>query len=644
MANFYDDNADLRFYVERGIDWEPIVRLTEYDFQAADGHKDTAEAVDFYKDVLEMIGGFVGDEIAPKWKELDQAKPKIVDGEVVYPAVFDDLMEQINELGIHGLCMPRELGGMNAPLMMLQILNELFCRADVSIGAHNGFHGGMALAALSYSVLEGTTEFADEPLGITKTRFRELIDEIIEGKEWGSMDITEPDAGSDMAQLRSKGEQDDEGNWFVTGQKIFITSGHGKWHFVIARTEKAADTEDAFAGLKGLSMFLVPAFERNKKGKIVRTTTTLDAVEDKLGHNGSATVAISFERSPAMLIGNRGEGFKYMLMLMNGARVGVGFESLGLCEAARRLAVDYAAERVSMGKTIDKHEMIADYLDEMATDCQAIRALAVHACWHEEIARKTDMMLKFRPPSDPAELEQLRKTEKKHSRRSRHLTPLLKYYASEKAVEMARLAIQIHGGVGYTKEYGAEKLLRDAVVMPIYEGTSQIQALMAMKDSLGGVVKNPRRFLARGASVRWKVMSARDPLEKRVAKLQHIEHSTIRFLLTRLTANKLGELPSHSPGEWGKVMTGWDPKKDFALAMLHAERLIKILIDVAVAEELWEQAVKFPERRELLERWLERAEPRARYQQDIITTTGLRLLSTLHDIEPGSTEQQAAAK
>ncbi len=642
MANFYDDNADIRFYVERGIDWEPIVRLTEHEFQSEDGFENTAEAVDFYREVLTMLGEYVGEEIAPNWAELDKMKPVVKDGEVVYPKAWDEMFDAIKELEVHGLCVPRELGGMNAPLMVLQFMNEMFARADVSVCAHHGFHGGMALAALSYSILEGSTEFSKDPHPhISKTRFQQCIDEIVAGEEWGSMDITEPDAGSDMAQLRAKGEVDADGNWFVTGQKIFITSGHGKWHFVIARTEEPTG-DDAFSGLKGLSMFLVPAFDkRDKDGKPVRTHTTIDGVETKLGHNGSATVAISFERAPAYLIGNRGEGFKYMLLLMNGARVGVGFESLGLCEAAYRKAVSYAAERRSMGKTIDQHEMIADYLDQMRVDLAGIRAINVKACWHEEIAQKTEMRLRFDTDLSEEDRKRLQKQHKRHKSKARHLTPLLKYQASEKAVEMARLAIQIHGGNGYMTEYGVEKLLRDAVVMPIYEGTSQIQALMAMKDNLLGVVKNPRRFLAQGAQIRWRMVGGSE-LDRRVAKLEHIQHSTIRFLLTRLTANKLGELPQHSPGEWGKVMTGWDPKKDFALAMLHAERLIQILIDVAIARELHEQASHFPERRELLLAWLERAEPRCRYLQDVITTTGLRLLGDLADSEPSSAA--AAAK
>lgn len=639
MGNFFDDNDDLRFYLEKGLDWEPLVRLTEYDFRSEGGFSSTAEAVDFYREVLTLVGGFASDEIADRIRELDRAHPKLADGEVVYPPITEEVFEKLRGLELAGLSVPRELGGLNAPMLVFQMTNELFARADVSLCAHQGFHGGMAMAAIVYSILEGTTSFDPDRPGITSTRFQEVVDGILSGEEWGSMDITEPHAGSDMANLRCKGEQDADGNWFVSGSKTFITSGHGRWHFVIARTEDPKPGDDALSGLQGLSMFLVPAFAPGPDGRPVRTHTRLDAVEHKLGHHGSATVGITFDRAPAQLIGQRGEGFKYMLMLMNNARVGVGFESLGLCEAALRQARAYAAERPSMGKTIDRHEMIADALDEMETDVRAIRCLAMSAGMREELAQKIGIRLRFQPPADPAERAAAEKELKSHQRRARQLTPLLKYLASEKAVEMARRNVQIHGGAGYMVEYGAEKLLRDAVVMPIYEGTSQIQSLMAMKDNLMAAVKHPRTFVRAMAQARLRAIGARDPHERRVARLQGVQHQAIQFLLSRLAGSKIRDLRHHPVGTWGSALKEFDPKRDFALAMLHAERLTKILVDVAVAEELLEQGRKHPERLPILDRWLERAEPRCRFLLDEITTTGLRLLRDLH----GEAESPAQA-
>jgi hypothetical protein len=455
------------------------------------------------------------------------------------------------------------------------------------------------------------------------------VDEILAGEAWGCMDITEPGAGSDMAALRCKGRLDEDGAWRVSGEKIFITSGHAKYHFVVARTEQT-DEDDAFAGLKGLSMFLVPAWTEDDAGERV-ILAEFTGLEEKLGHHGSATVAINFEDSPAHLIGERGQGFRMMLMLMNNARIVVGFESLGICEAALRMATAYAAERPSMGKTIDRHEMIADYLDEMRTDIQAIRAMAVQAALHEELAQKLDLWLRYELFDSPEAAEQGRKQQRRHKRKARRITPLLKYLGAEKAVQIAQRNIQIHGGYGYSSEYGAEKLLRDAMVLPIYEGTSQIQALMAMKDSLMWVLSDVPGFIQRRAAASVRAQAGGSAMERRVAKLQLLSYKSLQFLMTRLAGRKLAELRHEPLREWRQAFESWDPKRDFALAMLHAERLTGILADVAACEILLEQAQRFPERQELLLRYLERAEPRCRFLHHEITTTGQRLLASLAD-------------
>jgi alkylation response protein AidB-like acyl-CoA dehydrogenase len=623
MANFLQDNDDLLFYLDKGIDWEPIVKLTERGFADEDGPRDLGEAKELYRDVADMVGTFAAEEIAPKAKAIETVGFRVENGEAVAPPELDALFERIRELDLHRLNLPRELGGTNCPLLLYFIDCELMARADVSVMAHHGFHGGMALAALVFSIREGSTTF--EQGRIASTRFAAAIEEMASGRAWGCMDITEPDAGSDMARLRAVGEQDEHGQWFVSGQKIFITSGHGKYHFVIARTEKVKDPSDPMSGLQGLSMFLVPAYEEDEHGNR-RRIVTLDRVEEKLGHHGSCTAALTFERAPAHLLGQRGEGFKYMLLLMNNARLGVGFESIGLCEAAYRIARDYAAERPSMGKTIDRHEMIADYLDQMRTDIQGLRAIAMYGAWNEEMAQKLELAARI----DESRAESFRKAQGRHAANARRVTPLLKYLAAEKAVEMARMAVQIHGGNGYTTEYGAEKLLRDAMVMPIYEGTSQIQSLMAMKDTLGAIMKAPQEFVRKLAQARWRSLSARDPHERRVAKLQALSLDAQQHLIRRTATDKLRAVQDRPLSEWPQAfLRDWDPKRDFSYAMLHAEHLIKLLADVAIAEVLLEQSKAHPERIEVLERWLERAEPRGRHQHDLIVNTGQGLLERL---------------
>ena len=636
MANFLHDNDDLQYYLQEGIDWPQVVSVTEMGYRHADGFKSAEEAVGFYREIATMVGAFVAEEVAPHAAQIDREGIKFADGAATFPARLESISQKIAELGLHGMNLPRELGGMNAPMLLYFINAELLARADVSVMTHYGFHGGTAMAMLVLSMLEGTTEFDAATGRIARTRWPKEMAEIASGKAWGSMDITEPDAGSDMAALRAVGVQEPDGSWSVSGQKIFITSGHGKYHFVIARTEKAGTADAAGAGLGGLSMFMVPAFRDQADGQ--RTwLATLDRAEEKLGHHGSATMAITFDRTPAQLVGKRGEGFRQMLEIMNHARLGVGFESIGLCEAALRLARGYAAERRSMGKTIDRHEMIADYLDEMETDIIGLRALAMHGAFHEEVGHKKALFGRFLPATPEGDAGLAREIIA-HRKSARRAMPLLKYLAAEKAVEMARRCLQIHGGNGYMREFGAEKLLRDALVMPIYEGTSQIQALMAMKDTLNGIIKAPQEFVKRMAQTRWRALSARDPLERRVAKLQLLSVGAQQHLLTRTMADKVKTVQGPI-GTWPRaIFKEWNPKRDFAYAMLHAERLTRLLADEMIAEALLAQGRRHPHRRAALERYLDRAEPRARFLADEITSTGQRLLDRLAGNRSASAE------
>ncbi len=294
-----------------------------------------------------------------------------------------------------------------------------------------------------------------------------------------------------------------------------------------------------------------------------------------------------------------------------------------------------------MGKPIGRHEMIADWLDEMRTDIQGLRAMAMEAAWNEEVSRKFELLADQVLPNlqgdalaaaeqEDRSPEALREQGRQYARRSRRTTPLLKYLAAEKAVQMARRCVQIHGGNGYTKDYPGEKLLRDALVMPIYEGTSQIQALMAMKDALGAIIKAPQDFAKRTAQAHWRARTARDPLTKRLARMQSLCLAAQQHLIARTAAAKMRTLGDRPLSDWaGALKEDWDPKRDFSLAMLHAERLTRLLADVCIAEALLRQAERHEERRPVLERYIERAEPRVRHLHDLITTTGTRLVEEL---------------
>ena len=637
--NFLTDNQDLLFYVDHHVDWKQLHGLVEI----APSHPealDVTEARGFYRDILELVGEFSAKEIATNSKALDEDKMRLENGEVVFPPVLERIVTGLSEMGLHGMCLPRDLGGMNCPLMVYFLCGELLARGDVSVMTHNGFHGGIAMALLMYSMEEGSCTFDVQQRRLLETRFGEQIQAIVSGKAWGSMDITEPDAGSDMGALRTKAVQDENGNWFVTGQKIFVTSGHGRYHVVIARTQEVND-DDEVAGLRGLSLFLVETYHEDEAG-VRHRHAHIERVEEKLGHHASATVTINFDHTPAQLIGDVGQGFHHMLLLMNNARIAVGFESLGLCEAAWRLARDYASQRHSMGKPIAQHELIADMLDEMKTDIQGIRALGVQAATLTEVATRKRTQLQYLTDPDSPEHAVLTEEVRSLAWKTRVVTPLIKYLAGEKAVEMGQRCVQIHGGAGYTTEYGAEKLLRDAMVLPIYEGTSQIQALMATKDNLQAIAKNPGGFVRQFAET-WRLsIFANDPLQRRVASVRYQALVAQRALMMRILRGKWGAARKETEQSFVAAMKDWDVKRDFSPALLHAERLTRLLADAAVCDALWEQAQRWPERREVLSRYLERAEPRCVDLLHRIRTTGERLLASLDAEQSGASSQEAA--
>lgn len=623
-TNFYVDNDDLQFHIERAFDWSEIVALFEQGYTAEEGHASEAEAKEFFRDILDTVGKFVATEVAPQARVIDEQHPRLENGEVVVSKEAEAIFDGLRDMGLYALNLPRELGGLNAPFTLYFTIAEMISRADPALLGHYGFHGGIAMSLLYYALKEGSVEHKGETL--LKTRFDDAIAEIAEGSAFGCMVLTEPDAGSDLSAIRTRARLGDDGKWRVSGQKIFITSGHGQYQLVLAKSE------DSGNGLKDLSLFLVPRrIERD--GKLV-DNVEVERLEDKLGIHASVTATLAYDDSEAELIGERGQGFELMLMLMNNARLGVAFEGIGLIEAAYRMAREYAAERKSMGATIDRHEMIADYLDRMDVELRGLRAVAYEAAWAVDLYTRLESKLQLDPPQDEKERKALEKRIRAIKWRARELTPLIKYQAAEKAVELSQLSLQIHGGVGYTTDYLIEKLVRDAMVLPIYEGTSQIQALMALKDQLGRAIKDPAGFLRRSAQARISSLSARDPLERRLARIESKVYGAMQTILTRIARDKWHWVSERKITEWFTAfLKEWDAKRDFSFGLLHAERLCRILIVYHTARVLVRQARRFPERRELAERYLERTLPEVNHMCDEISHCGDRLLRKLQNGE-----------
>jgi len=631
--NFYLDNEDLQFYVERAFDWSEILTLYERGYTAEEGHASEAEAKEFFRDILDNVGKFVATEVAPQARVIDNQHPRLENGEVVVSKEAEAIFDGFRDMGLYALNLPRELGGLNAPFTLYFTVAELISRADPALLGHYGFHGGIAMSLLYYAFKEGSVEHNGETL--LKTRFDDAIAEIAEGSAFGCMVLTESDAGSDLSAIRARAKLGDDGKWRLSGQKIFITSGHGQYQLVLAKTE------DTGNGLKDLSLFLVPR-KIERDGKLVNNVE-IERLEEKLGINASVTATLAYDESEAEIIGTRGQGFELMLMLMNNARLGVGFEGIGLIEAAYRAAREYAVERKSMGQTIDRHEMIADYLDRMDVELKALRALAYEAAWAVDLYTRLEIKLQLDPPKDEKARKALEKRVKKIKWKARELTPLIKYQAGEKAVELALRSLQIHGGVGYTKDYLVEKLVRDAIVLPIYEGTSQIQALMALKDQLGRAIKDPAGFLRRSAQARIASISARDPLERKLGKIEARLYSAMQHILTRIARDKWHWVSERKITEWPTAfLKEWDARRDFAYGLLHAERLCRILVEFHAARALVRQAQRFPERRELAERCLERALPAVTHMHDEIMHCGDRLLRKLQNGEATAEEAKTA--
>lgn len=616
--NFFTDNDDLRFYVEQAVDWDTIVELTEHGAPADERPASVREARDNYEDILKEFGKFVARQVDPNVRQIDKDGTRLENGEVICSPAFEKIFKSLKKMDVYGLPMPRELGGLNAPAVVYLAASEILSRADVSCMTHFGFHAGITLSLYIYALRDPRTKFKDGR--VIETPYDDVIRDICRGDAWGCMVLTEPGAGSDLGQIRVTATEETDGKWLINGEKIFITSGHGQYQLVLARSEDATRSP----GLKGLSLFLV---RQKIDGQV---NVRIGKVEHKIGHNGSPTCSLVYENSVGELIGRRGEGFELMLALMNFARLGVGFESLGISEAALRAAREFAQERVTMGKSIDRHEMIADYLEDMDLYVRGVRAMAFETAQKVEKALKMEMILKHDPPKDEDKRAEMARRLGRVKRQARDLTPLLKYIASEKAVEHSRMAMQILGGVGYTQEYAPEKLLRDALVLPIYEGTSQIQSLMALKDQLMQGLRDPRRFIVKMARANWKRVAENEPLERQLSRLFAYKYKALQTILVRIARNKLKSTYDLPIGSWTDALfSQWDAKLDFAPGLLHAERLTKILCDVAIARILVKYALKFPERRIYAERFMKRAELRCRYWLSEIEEHGAELLADL---------------
>lgn len=605
--NFYLDNEDLKFNLENQ-DWDLLFPLIETDPTDPDAPRTISEAKVLYHEFLQSLGEFIAEKIDPKVYLLDEQHPVMENGEMLDAPAMREFISGLAEMGAMALPFSRHVGGYNLPWLVTNAVTEMCARADASLMTYYSFFSALGMAFQFFSLDEGS--FKAENGKLVSTRFDKQMSDLAQGKTCGAMCLTEPQAGSDLSAINTIAKKDKDGYWYLTGQKIWITCGHGEHHLVLARSEKTSTHE----GLKGLSLFYVPA-HIEKDGKTVRNFE-IGAQEKKMGQHSSVTVTLNYDNTRAELIGQRGHGFRNMAMVMNDARLIVGFEGIGICEKALGQARAFANERVTMGKKIADHEMIADYLDEMEVENKALRALAYRAAFHEELSNRLKASLRLEKPKGEEAKKKLEKDQKFHKWQARLSTPLIKYTAAENAVRFTRMNMQIMGGVGYMKEYHAEKLVRDALILPIYEGTSQIQSLMVIKDHIQDVMRNPAQFFSKMASVKVQILSAKTAEERMLSRIKSHYYSAMQMILTRMVMDKFGGLKERPLADWKSAfLASWDPKKDFSFGLLHAERFTIIASKTWMAQALVEQALKISdkelrrERLHLASRFMERADP-----------------------------------
>ncbi len=560
MANYFTENPDLLFYFELG--WmDELADLVERDYRDAETYawapRSAEDAVDSWKHILESLGGLCAEFIAPRAEEVDRVGCRLdEEGEVhLAPGTIENL-DMLTKADLMGFTLPREYGGLNMPGLTYMIAIEMVSRADASLMNLFGLQG----------VAETINDFADEEIK------QAYLPRFAEGGVTGAMVLTEPEAGSDLQAIQLRASQDEEGTWRLNGVKRFITNGCGKVLLVLARSEPDR------GGAMGLSLFLV---DQGPAVKIRR-------LEEKLGIHGSPTCELQFDNTPALLIGKRQRGLiTYVMALMNGARLGVAAQAVGIAQAALSSALEYARVRKQFGKAIIQIPPVADMLLDMTLEVESARALVLETSRMVDQARAADRA------GDKQEAKRL-------DRLAGLLTPCSKYYAGEMSIRVANDAVQVLGGSGYMKDYPVERYLRDARITTIYEGTSQLQVVAAIRGITSGIAESHFEEMHLGLD--------RSGDEASLTALKDA-----RSLLSEAV-------------EFVKE------KEDPDYLELVARDLVDLTIHVFIGYLLTGQARKSPRKRRLMERWIARLTRLAPAVSSRVTAPGRTALEDAEQI------------
>lgn len=488
--NYYTDNPVLRHYLNHPL-FRRIVEMRERNFAEAEKYDyapvDFEEAVAGYEQVLTLVGELCAEVVAPNAATVDTTGPTLKEGRVEYAPASEENMQMFRKAGLMGISIPRQYGGLNFPTTIFTMLEDLVARADAGFGN-----------------LWGLQECAETINSFGTEEQRERYLPRIASGETMSMDLTEPDAGSDLQSVRLKATYNEaEGRWYLNGVKRFITNGDADIHLVLARSEEGSTDG------RGLSLFI---YDKRNGGVHTRR------IEDKMGIHGSPTCELVYNNAPAELCGSRKMGLiKYVMALMNSARIGIATQSVGLSEAAYSEAVGYADNRKQFGREIKNFAPVYEMLGEMKARLDASRSLLYAT------ARNVDMTSCFEILARERSLTpEERQEAKAFSRVADALTPIVKGMGSEICNRNAYDSIQVHGGSGYMKDYTCERLYRDARITSIYEGTTQLQVVAAIRYATNGFYSTLLdEYLAE------EVSPAMAPVRERIVKMAEIYRTAV---------------------------------------------------------------------------------------------------------------------
>ena len=489
MANYYTDHPEIEFHLNHPL-MKRVVDLKERNYAEKDQFEDAPvnyeDAIENYKRLLDITGDVAANIIEPNSEDVDLEGPHLENGRMIYASKTFENLDATRKAGLWGLSMPRRYGGLNLPNAIFSMASEIIAAADA------GFQNIWSLQ----SCIDTLYEFGSEE------QRQKYIPRICAG-ETMSMDLTEPDAGSDLQRVMLKATQDEDGTWRLNGVKRFITNGDSDIHLVLARSEEG--TKDG----RGLSMFI---YDKRDGGVTVRH------IEHKLGIHGSPTCELVYKNAKAELCGNTRLGLiKYVMALMNGARLGIAAQSVGVEQEAYNEGLAYAKERAQFGEKIINFPAVYDMLSRMKAKLDAGRSL-LYCCARyvdiykalEDIARDTKLT--------PEERQEM----KKYTRLADAFTPLAKGMNSEYANQNAYDAISIHGGSGFIMEYKCQRLFRDARIFSIYEGTTQLQVVAAIRYITNGTYLSIIKEMLEN-----EVSDDLKPLKERVAKLVELYEAAI---------------------------------------------------------------------------------------------------------------------